>query len=136
MNDLLTILRDAETIAVVGCSPRSTRTSHRIARYLQEAGYRVIPVNPHRDELLGTTCYPDVQSIPDDVQVDIVNVFRRPQYTADMVRDAIRRSETTGYLPVVWTQIGVSSREAEALAQETGLPYVKNRCIMVEHARM
>ena len=136
MNDLLTILKEAETIAVVGCSPRSTRTSHRIALYLQDAGYRVIPVNPHRDELIGTTCYPDVQSIPDDVQVDIANIFRRPQYTADMVRDALARAEKTGRQPVVWTQLGVSSQEAERLAQEAGLPYVKNRCIMVEHARI
>lgn len=136
MNDLLTILKDAETIAVVGCSPRATRTSHRIARYLQDAGYRVIPVNPHRDELLGTTCYPDVQSIPDDVKIDVANIFRRPEHTADMVRDVIARSEKTGQQPVVWTQIGVSSMEAEELAQQAGLPYVRNRCIMVEHSRL
>lgn len=136
MPAVTTYLQEATTIAVVGCSPRSTRTSHRIARYLQRAGYTVIPVNPHRDELLDTTCYPDVQSIPEDVQIDIVNVFRRPEHTADMVRDAIARAEKTGRQPVVWTQIGVSSMEAEQLAQEAGLPYVRNRCIMVEHGRI
>ena len=134
--DLASTLRSARTIAVVGCSKRTTRTSHKIGRYLQEAGYRVVPVNPYADELLGERCYPDVQRIPADVQVDIVNVFRQPQYTADMVRDAIERAETQGTRPTVWTQLGVSSQEAQRLAEEAGLPYVKNRCIMVEHGRV
>ncbi len=129
-------LQSARTIAVVGCSKRPTRTSHKIARYLQEAGYRVIPVNPYAEELLGERCYPDVQGIPEEVGVDIVNVFRRPEHTAAMVEDAAARAEATGTKPLVWTQLGVSSTEAQALAEEAGLPYVKNRCIMVEHARL
>lgn len=133
--DLKTALDSAETIAVVGCSKRATRTSHKIARYLQDAGYRVIPVNPNADELLGERCYPDVQHIPDDVTVDIVNVFRQPQHAADMVRDAIARAEAQGTRPLIWTQLGVSSNEARDLAEEAELPYVKNRCIMVEHGR-
>ena len=134
--NLFSTLQSAQTIAVVGCSKRATRTSHKIGRYLQEAGYRVVPVNPYADELLGEACYPDVQSIPADVQVDVVNVFRQPQYTAGMVRDATERAEAQGTKPVVWTQLGVSSSEAQALADEAGLPYVKNRCIMVEHGRL
>ncbi len=129
-------LQDARTIAVVGCSPRETRTSHRIARYLQGAGYTVVPINPHHDELLGVPCYPDLLHIPEDTAVDIVNVYRQPRYTEGVVQDAVDRSERTETKPLVWTQLGVSSQEAKALADAHGLPYVANRCIMVEHARL
>ena len=134
--DLRAILEDARTIAVVGCSPRPTRTSHRIARYLQDAGYTVVPVNPHHDELLGVPCYPDLLSIPEDTEIDIVNVFRQPRFTEGVVQDAVDRSERTGERPVIWTQLGVSTQEAQRLAEAHGLPYVANRCSMVEHARL
>ena len=133
MPDLKHTLETARTIAVVGCSDRPSRTSHAIARYLQEAGYRVIPVNPYREEILGERCWPDVQSIPQDVRLDVVNVFRRPAHTARAVADVQARAEATGERPVIWTQLGVSSPEARALAEEAGLPYVEERCIMVEH---
>jgi len=133
--DLTACLRDVETIAVVGCSDRPSRTSHRIAAYLQDAGYRVLPVNPNHDTILGAPCYPDLPSIPADVSVDIVNIFRAPAHTADMVQSAIDRVEKTGTRPVIWTQLGVSSNEAEQLAAEADLPYVRNKCIMVEHRR-
>lgn len=134
--DLKNILADAETIAVVGCSAQQHRTSHKIARYLQEHGYRVVPVNPNYDEVLGETCYPALQDIPEGTRVDIVDVFRRRSRTAAMVRDALERAEQTGRQPAVWTQLGVSSDEAKTLAEDGGLPYVKNRCIMVEHGRL
>ena len=136
MLDLREILAGAKTIAIVGCSPRPTRTSHRIARYLQDVGYTIVPVNPYHDELLGVPCYRDVQHIPHDVQIDIANIYRRPQYTAQMVQDVIERMATSGDRPVIWTQLGVSSSEAEALAAEAELPYVRNRCILVEHGRL
>lgn len=136
MPDLKKTLEEAHTIAVVGCSERPARTSHTIARYLQAAGYRMIPVNPNCDEVLGERCYPDVQSIPADVRLDVVNVFRRPAHTAAMVEDAIARAEATGERPTIWTQLGVSSPEAKAMADEAGLPYVEDRCIMVEHRRL
>lgn len=134
--DLQSVLEHARTIAVVGCSPRATRTSHRIARYLQDAGYTVIPINPHHDELLGVPCYPDLLHVPEDTEIDIVNVFRQPRFTEGVVQDAVDRSERTGERPVIWTQLGVSTREAQRLAEAHGLPYVANRCSMVEHARL
>ena len=133
--DLAQILTDASVVAVVGCSAQRTRTSHQIARYLQDHGYRIIPVNPNYDEILGETCYPDLPSIPGDVTVDVVDIFRRPAHTADMVRSAMERIETTGEQPVIWTQIGVSSPEARDLADTAGLAYVRNRCIKIEHGR-
>ena len=129
-------LATAQTIAVVGCSPRGFQTSHRIARYIQDAGFTMIPVNPNHDEILGETAYPDLVSIPDDVEVDVIDVFRRPEFVADVVRDAADRAERTGRAPVVWTQIGVHSEEAAALAEAAGLPYVRNRCLMVDHAAL
>ena len=139
--DLHTILDEAETIAVVGCSGRASRTSHKIARYMQNRGYRIVPVNPNYDEVLGETCYPDLTSIPAEIEIDIVNIFRRPEHTADMVRTAVERVRQTKQAdssapPVVWTQLGVSSTEAEEVAAEAGLPYVRNRCIKVAYDRL
>ena len=131
--DLRDALQTARTVAVVGCSPRGFQTSHNIARYLQGAGYRVVPVNPHHEEILGERAYPDLVSIPDEVEVDIVNVFRRSEHTAGVVRDAAARAQRTGRAPLVWTQLGVHSAEAQAEAEAAGLPYVAERCIMVDH---
>jgi hypothetical protein len=134
--NLQSVLQTAETIAVVGCSAKATRTSHKIARYLQERGYRIVPVNPNYDEVLGETCYPDLPSVPADIKIDIVDIFRRPEHTAEMVRSAIERIEQTNEEPVIWTQLGVSSSEAEELAAEAGLPYVRNRCVKIEYDRL
>jgi predicted CoA-binding protein len=134
--DLQSVLETAETIAVVGCSATSTRTSHKIARYLQERGYRIVPVNPNYDAVLGETCYPDLPSVPADIEIDIVNIFRAPKHTADMVRSAIERVEQTGQRPVIWTQLGVSTPEAKELTEDAGLPYVRNRCVKIEYDRL
>jgi len=134
--DLKSVLDAAETIAVVGCSATPTRTSHKIARYMQQRGYRIVPVNPSYDTVLGERCYPDLPSVPADVAIDIVNIFRAPQHTADMVRTTLARIDETGERPVIWTQLGVSSPEAEELAAEAGLPYVRNRCIKVAYDRL
>ena len=133
ISELRDALSSARTIAIVGCSPRGFQTSHRIAQYLKNAGFRIVPVNPHHDEILGEPSYPDLQSIPEDVELDIVNVFRRSEHTAGVVRDAAARAAQTGRKPLVWTQLGVHSSEAEALAGQAGLPYVAERCIMVDH---
>lgn len=131
--EIKAVLQRARTIAVVGCSPRGFQTSHRIAQYLQGAGYRVVPVNPYHDAILGEPCYPDLQRIPADVEVDIVNVFRRSEFTPGVVEDVIARMEATNQRPLIWTQLGVHHPDAQHLAGEAALPYVANRCIMVDH---
>lgn len=136
VDQIRSILEEATTIAVVGCSDRPDRTSYAIYRYMKGVGFNVIPVNPNHTSCHGDPCFPDLLSIPEETQIDIVNVFRNPRFTADMVEMTVRRAERTGHRPVVWTQLGVSSREAEELALEHDLPYVKNRCIMVEHSRL
>ncbi|MDZ4698637.1 MAG: CoA-binding protein [Rhodothermales bacterium] len=135
MSILTDTLASARTIAVVGFSPDPSRTSYAIGHYLIEAGFTVIPINPNESTIEGMTSYPDLQSVPDTVHIDIVNVFRKPKYAADVVRDTLARIVRTGEKPAIWTQIGVSSQEAEKLATEAGLVYIANRCIMVEHAR-
>lgn len=134
--DLKRILEETKTIAVVGCSNQPWRPSFRISKYLLDVGYEMIPVNPEHETVHGLRCYPDLQSIPADVRLDIVNIFRRPQFTADMVRMTIAYAEATGTKPVIWTQLGVSSTEARRMAEDAGLPYVHNRCILVEHNRL
>ncbi len=130
------ILTSAKVVAVVGCSDKRWRDSHQIARYLQEHGYRMIPVNPHLTSVLGETAYPDLLHIPEDIHIDIVDIFRRPAYTADVVDQTLARMEKTGETPVVWTQLGVSSYEAQQKAEAEALPYIEDNCIKVVHARL
>lgn len=136
MPALKQILSEAKTIAVVGASANMFRTSHYIARFLQQNGYRVIPVNPNLpEELLSEKTYSSLQEIPESVNIDLVNIFRKSIYTEEVVRDAIERSSKTGVQPVIWTQLGVSSESAKALAEKHKLTYVENECIMVAYER-
>ena len=122
------LLERARTIAVVGCSPKPSRDSHRIASYLLDAGYAVVPVNPGYDEILGQRCYPDLATIPEATTLDIVNVFRRPEHVPAVAEAAIERRAGA-----LWLQLGVANPAAERRAVDAGLQVVSNRCIMVEH---
>jgi len=123
---LRNLLETSKRIAVVGCSPKPERDSHRIAAYLIEAGYDVVPVNPGQSTILDRTCYPDVKSIPGGV--DLVDVFRSPEQVPPVVEDAIAAKAKA-----VWLQLGVGNEEAEARASEAGLLVVAELCIMVVH---
>lgn len=101
--------------------------------FLLEKGYRVIPVNPNENSVLGQKCYHSVLNIPSDILLDIMVIFRNKTYTEVMVREIVKWSRKNRSKPVIWTQLDVSSPEAEAAALEEGLPYVKNRCIMVDY---
>lgn len=118
----------ARRIAVVGVSEDPSRPSHSISNYLIDAGYDVVPVNPNLNSVLGRVCYPNLKSIPG--QIDLVNIFRRPEFIPGLVADAIEIG-TGG----VWVQSGIRSPQAAAAALSAGLNYVEDRCIMVEHAR-
>lgn len=119
------ILRNAGNIAVVGLSDRPDRTSHMVAAAMQSRGYRIIPVNPGADEILGEKCYPSLKDIPEPVT--IVNVFRRSEYCADVAREAAEIGAK-----VLWLQQGIISEEAAAIAEENGMVAVMDRCIKVE----
>ncbi len=123
------ILKDNHTIAVVGLSADWFRPSYFAAKYMQEHGFRIIPVNPKYDEILGEKCYPDLKSIPH--KVDIVDVFRKPQDCVPIARDAVDIGTK-----VLWLQIGVINDEAAQLAEAAGLEVVMDRCVKIEYARL
>jgi len=130
------VLKKAKIIAVIGCSPDPYRTSNYATKYLLNKNYKVIPINPKEEVILGEKCYPDLNSIPKDVRVDIVNIFRRSNYTAGVIDEVSIWKKETGQNPVIWTQLDVSSLEAQEKAQKAELPYIKNLCIMVELDRI
>ena len=129
MKQIAEILKTARTIAVVGLSPKRYRPSYGVAEYLQKAGYRVIPVNPLEAELLGERCYPDLEAIPE--AVDIVDIFRRSEFVPRIVEAAIRKGAK-----VIWMQEGVVHEDAARRAQAAGLLVVMDRCILKDHRRM
>jgi predicted CoA-binding protein len=127
------ILAGAGNIAIIGASSKAYRTSHHIMQYLMDQNYRVIPVNPNEETVMNYKCYDSVLDIPADVTIDIMVIFRNKEYSGEMVRDIVQWSKKTSQRPAIWTQLDVSSPEAESIAEEEELPYIKNRCIMVEH---
>ena len=122
------ILMRSKTIAMVGLSPTKQRPSNFVASYLQYEGYRVIPVNPTADEILGEKSYPDLLSIPEPV--DLVNVFRRPEDCPEIARQAVQIGAKA-----LWLQLRVISLEAAAIAEAGGLEVVMDRCVKIEHGR-
>lgn len=128
--DAIARMLKGKRIAVVGLSDKRSRTAHRIAEFLRSAGREVVPVNPNYQQVMGVRCYPSVASVPG--KVDVVDVFRRAQFCADVVRDAIEAGAGG-----VWLQSGIVNDEARWLAEEARIDYVEDRCLMVEimHAR-
>jgi predicted CoA-binding protein len=129
MKPIAEILKSARTIAVVGLSPKRYRPSYGVAEYLQKAGYRIIPVNPRESELLGERCYPDLEAIPE--AVDIVDIFRRSEFVPEIVEAAIRKGAK-----VIWMQEGVVHEDAARRAEGAGLAVVMDRCILKDHRRL
>jgi uncharacterized protein len=133
--DLRHILTTTRVIAVVGVSPNPVRPSFFVARYLSLKGYRVIPVNPgHAGTLLlGETVHPDLGSIPKDIPVDMVDIFRRSDAVPAIVDEAMA---VLPHLRTIWMQIGVSHPEAAAKAAAAGIRVVQNRCPKIEYQRL
>ncbi len=123
------ILKNSHTIAVVGLSADWYRPSYFAAKYMQEHGYKIIPVNPKYTEILGERCYPDLKSIPE--KVDIVDVFRKSQDCEPIAREAVAIGAKT-----LWLQIGVINDDAARLAETAGLDVVMDRCVKIEYARL
>jgi len=129
ISTLRRILGSARTLAVVGLSADWYRPSHFAAQYMQAKGYRVIPVNPRYESILGERCYARLEDIP--VPVDIVDVFRRTEDVAPIADSAIRIGARC-----LWQQIGVKSLEADAKVRAAGMDSVMDRCVKIEHARL
>jgi len=128
---LRSILGRARTIAVVGLSSDPGRPSNRVARYMQQKGYRIIPVNPNETDVLCEQAYPSLRDIPRDVAVDVVDVFRRAEATPEIAADAV----ATG-AKVLWLQSGIVNEEAARIGEEGGLDVVMGICIHDTSARL
>jgi uncharacterized protein len=129
MNRISELLHSSRTIAVVGLSGKRYRPSYGVAEYLKRVGYRIIPVNPQETEVLGERAYPDLDSIPEPV--DIVDIFRRSEFVPEIVEAAIRIGAK-----VIWMQEDVHHEAAAARAEEAGLAVVMDRCILKDHRRL
>lgn len=121
-----------ETVAVVGCSTTPGKAAHDVPRYLDEQGYDVIPINPYADEIFGREAYDSLLDIPENVDIEIVDVFRPSDELDGIVDDVIER----GGVGVLWTQQGIHDREATDRAEEAGVRAVEDRCMKVEHRRL
>jgi len=123
------ILSSSRVVAVVGLSSKPHRPSYRVASYLKEQGYKIIPVNPTEKEILGEVSYPALASIPEPV--DVVDIFRRPEEVPPIIEEAIRIGAKA-----VWMQEGVINEEAAARARQAGLKVVMDKCMFKEHRRL
>lgn len=130
---LRALLRDARTIAVVGLSPNASRPSNAVARYLRNAGYRIVPVNPNHPTVLDETSYPTLTAAARAHRIDVVDVFRRSEFAGAVVDEAIPLRPPPR---LIWLQQGVVDEAAGARAAAAGIPCVMNRCLMVDHQRL
>jgi predicted CoA-binding protein len=126
-----TLLQHCRTIAVVGLSPDAGRDSHRISRYMQDQGYRIVPINPRAQTILGETAYPDLGTAAAHHRIDLVNCFRRAEDIPPIAREAAAVGAQG-----LWLQLGIENHEAADWARAQGLDVVQNCCIKVEHARL
>jgi predicted CoA-binding protein len=127
-----TILKKTRTIAVVGLSDKPDRPSFRVSKYMQQAGYRIIPVHPAVTQVLGEKAYPTLDdAYAVEGKIDLVDVFRAPEYVPEVVKDVMRLN-----IPYLWLQEGVCHEEAVKWAEAVGILVVMDRCIYKEHARL
>jgi predicted CoA-binding protein len=132
------ILRKAKTIAVVGLSKKPEKDSYRVSAYLQQHGYRIIPVNPFVDEVLGEKSYKSLLDIPAEIQktIDIVDIFRKPENIPPIVEQVIALKAMFNRVFVVWLQLGIVNEQAAEAARKVGLVVVMDKCLMVEHQHL
>ena len=127
-------LLDRDPIAVVGCSSTPGKAAHEIPNYLQRHGYRIVPVNPTADEILGETAYDSLEEVPDEI--GLVDVFRPSEEVSGIVDQVLDRHESRGDAGAIWLQLGIRDDDAAARAEAAGIEIVQDRCIKVEHGRL
>lgn len=133
MNDksITALFKEAKTVAIVGLSPKKERPSNRVAKYLKDAGYTIVPVNPGQDEILGEPCFADLSSIGQSI--DIIDIFRKSENVLPIVEEAL----TLTPLPkAIWMQLEVINEEAAQRAEEAGVQVIMDKCTKIEHARL
>jgi len=127
--EIVSILKQYKTVAVVGLSEDPKKASHQVAEYLQSQGYRIIPVNPQCQEVLGEKCYASLKDIPEPIEV--VDIFRKAEAIPGIVKEAIAVGAK-----VIWMQLGLEHPQAAAQARAAGLQVVMNHCMKIEHSRL
>jgi predicted CoA-binding protein len=137
-NEIEEILTKYKTVAVVGLSREPEKDSHRVSAYLKKKGFRIIPVNPFANEILGEKSYKSLLDIPPEIQktIEIVDVFRPAKYMPPIVAQTVKLKQKFGKPCVVWMQLGIVNEEAADMARKAGLTVVMDKCIMVEHRRL
>ena len=125
------------TIAVVGLSKDPAKPSHDVAKYLQSRGYRIVPINPMVEEVLGEKSYPSLLSLPDDLKrkIEVVDIFRRSEDVPPIVAEAIKLHQSFGHPKAIWMQLGIVNEASAQQARDAGLQVVMDRCMKIEHAR-
>jgi len=124
------ILKSVKNIAIVGLSPNEEKDSNKVAKYLQNSGYKIIPIYPKEETILGEKVYRNLRDVKE--RIDLVDVFRKPAIVTDVVEDILQRDD----VKVLWTQLGIVNDEACKKAQEAGIDVVQNRCTKIEYARL
>ena len=126
------LLLNVKTIAIVGLSDNPERPSYEVATYLKAQGFIIIPINPNYTEILGEKVYPHLHAVPNDIKIDVIDVFRKSEDVLPHVKEAIDR----GDVKTIWLQEGISNSEAEDYARNHGLNIVSNFCLMKAHKRI
>lgn len=124
------IFDEIKSIAIIGLSPDESKASNMVARYLQNAGYKIIPIYPKEDFILGEKVYRSLSEV--DVRVDMVDMFRKPAFADSLLEEVLKRDD----VKVFWLQLGIVNNEACEKAKEAGLIAVQNKCMKIEHQRL
>ena len=131
-NEIKQILEETKTIAIIGCSPNPEKASNRVAKYLQDVGYKIIPIYPKEEKILGEKVYKSLAEIPGDIEIDMVDIFRKSNVIASVIDEVLKRKD----VKCVWTQLGLVNNEAAEKARNAGLHVVQNYCTKIEHANL
>ena len=137
-NDIKEILTKYKTVAVIGLSREPGKDSHRVSAYLKKHGFRIVPVNPFADEVLGEKSYKSLLDIPPEIQktIEVIDIFRPSKDVPPIVEQAIKLKAMYGKPHVVWMQIGIVNEQAAETAKKAGLTVVMDKCMMVEYRRL
>ena len=127
IEEIKEMFENTKTIAIIGLSPNEEKASNRVAKYLKNAGYQIVPIYPKEDEILGEKVYRSLKDIP--FKIDMVDIFRKPDVIGQVIDVAIER----GDVDIVWTQLGLVNNEAASRAKEKGMKVVQNKCTKIEH---
>jgi len=136
LDDVEKVLQ-CRTIAVVGLSRNPQKDSYKVAEFLKSKGYRIIPVNPNAEEILGERAYPSLKDLPEDLKasIEVVDIFRRSEDVPPVVEEAVEIRKKYGRVKAIWMQEGVVNKEAAQAAKEAGLIVIMDRCIMRERLK-